>query len=77
MSENKSSKWPFIGGLFAGLVSGLILAPHWRGVAKGGIKAGIRAGRNLKEFSQKAMEELEDVTAEAAAELAQEEEAVR
>lgn len=58
---------------FAGLASGIVLTRNWRPLAKGGIKAGIRAGRKLKEVSQQAVEDIEDVTAEAVAELSEEE----
>lgn len=72
MDENKSNKLPFFGGLLAGLVSGVVLARHWRELTKGGIKASVRAGRKLKEISQQAIEDLEDVTAEATEELSEE-----
>jgi hypothetical protein len=57
----------------AGLASGIVLTKHWRPLAKGGIKAGIRAGRKVKEVSQQAVEDIEDVTAEALEELSEEE----
>lgn len=72
MSENKSNKLPFFGGLLAGVVSGVVIARNWRGLTKGGIKAGIRASRKLKEISQQAMEDIEDVAAEATEELSEE-----
>jgi hypothetical protein len=72
MNEDKSNKLPFFGGLLAGVVSGVVLARYWRGLAKEGIKTGIRAGRKIKEISQQAMEDLEDVAAEATEELSQE-----
>jgi hypothetical protein len=52
-----------------GLASGVALACSWRFLAKEGIKAGVRAGRKLKEVSQMAMDDLEDVSAEAFDEL--------
>lgn len=55
---------------FAGLFSGVVIAQNWRIISKEGIKIGIRAGRKVREFSQQAMEDLEDVTAEAIEELA-------
>lgn len=58
---------------FAGIVSGVALAQHWRGLTKGGIKVGIRAGRKLREFSQQAAEDIEDIAAEAIEELAEQE----
>lgn len=54
-----------------GLVSGVVLANWWRELAKEGIKLGIQAGHKINEISQKAKEELEDVAAEATAELVQ------
>jgi hypothetical protein len=52
-----------------GLASGVALACSWRFLTKEGIKAGVRAGRKLKEVSQMAMDDLEDVSAEAFSEL--------
>ena len=57
---------------FAGLVSGVVVANHWRSLTKEGIKAGIRTGRRLQELSHQALEDLEDVTAEATAEIVEE-----
>ncbi len=57
---------------FAGIVAGAVFAPGWRTAARKGIKAGIKGGRKIREFSQQAMEDLEDVAAEAANELAEE-----
>ncbi len=57
----------------AGVLSGIVLAQNWKGLSKGGIKAGIKAGRKLREFSQKALEDIEDVTAEALEELSEQE----
>lgn len=54
-----------------GLASGLVLAHSWKFLTKEGIKAGVIAGRKLKEVSQQAMEDMEDVRAEAMHELAQ------
>jgi hypothetical protein len=53
----------------AGIVAGAVLSPNWRSVAKKGIKAGIKGGRKLKELSQQAIDDLEDVAAEAAQEV--------
>ena len=58
---------------FAGLLSGVVIAQNWRVISKEGIKLGIRAGRKLSEASQQAVEDLQDVTAEALEELASEE----
>ena len=57
----------------AGLFSGIVIAQNWRTLSKGGIKMSIRAGRKVREISQQAMEDFEDVTAEALEELAREE----
>lgn len=56
---------------FLGLLSGLVLANHWKFLTKEGIKTGIRAGRKVKEFSQQALEDIEDIRAEVAEELAE------
>lgn len=58
---------------FVGIVSGVVLSKTWRPLTKQGIKAGIRAGRKIREFSQQAIEDLGDVTAEATEELIEEE----
>lgn len=52
-----------------GIVSGLVLARTWRVLAKEGIKYGIQAGRKVREISQQAMEDIEDIAAEATAEV--------
>lgn len=56
----------------AGLFSGIVITKNWRTLSKGGIKAGIRAGRKVRELSQQAIEDIEDVTAEALDELGKE-----
>ena len=56
-----------------GLVSGLVLSQYWRPLTKTGIKLGIRAGHKAREFSQQAMEDIGDLTAEATEELRAEE----
>ena len=48
-----------------GLASGIVLASTWRVLAKEGIKFGIHAGRKVREISQQAMEDIEDIAAEA------------
>lgn len=55
----------FIGGVIVGSV----VTRWWRVIAKEGIKAGILAGERFEELAHIAREELEDVTAEATAEL--------
>jgi hypothetical protein len=56
----------------AGLFSGIVISKNWRILSKEGIKAGVRAGRKVREFSQRALEDVEDVTAEAMEELGKE-----
>lgn len=63
-------KRTFFAGL-VGLASGVYLAQHWRELTKEGIKLGIRTGLKVREISQQAMEDIEDLTAEAAQELSQ------
>lgn len=58
-----------------GLTAGVLLAANWRPLAKKGIQAGIVAGRKLKEVSEQAMEDMEDLAAEATEELANKEQA--
>ncbi len=53
------------------LVVGLLayaVANSWRDIAKGGIRLGVRTGRRLAELSEKAVSDIEDLTAEAVAE---------
>ena len=63
-------KRTFFAGL-VGLASGVYLAQNWRVLTKEGIKLGIRAGLKVREISQQAMEDIEDLTAEATQELSQ------
>lgn len=71
MNESNMKKNVF----FVGLLSGLVLARTWKVVAKTGIKTGIRAGRKIKEISQQAVEDIQDLTAEATEELSEEDRA--
>jgi hypothetical protein len=57
----------------AGIVSGCALTVGWKVVAKEGIKTGIRAGKKLRELSRQALDDLEDIAAEAKEELSKEE----
>lgn len=54
-----------------GLLSGVVLSQTWKVITKEGIKAGIRAGRKFKELSEQALEDIEDIAAEAADEVSQ------
>jgi hypothetical protein len=54
---------------FVGLLSGVVLAYNWRVITKQGIKLGIQAGRKVREISQQALEDIEDVAAEATEEV--------
>ncbi|HEX7828884.1 MAG TPA: hypothetical protein VF787_04485 [Thermoanaerobaculia bacterium] len=56
-----------------GLIAGAAMKHKWRSIAKEGIKTGVRASRKIREISEEAMEELEDVAADAMAELDAEE----
>ncbi len=60
-----------------GVVSGLVLAHTWKLLAKEGIKTGIRTGRKIKELSQRALEDIQDLAAEATQELADQEREAR
>lgn len=59
------------GGLIfvVGLAAGVAVRHRWRKLAKESIKAGVRATRAIREVSEEAMEELEDIAAEAMAEV--------
>ena len=57
----------------AGFASGCFLALNWKTVTKQGIKAGVKAGRKVREVSRQALDDIEDVAAEAMDELAREE----
>jgi hypothetical protein len=54
-----------------GVLSGVVLSQTWKVITKEGIKAGIRAGRKFKELSQQAIEDIEDIAAEASEEVSQ------
>lgn len=60
----------FLGGLITGVASGVVLSQTWKVLMKEGIKAGILAGRKIREISQQAVEDVEDIAAEAANEVA-------
>jgi hypothetical protein len=61
----------FLGGLVTGIASGVVLSQTWKVLMKEGIKAGILAGRRIREVSQQAIEDVEDIAAEAAEEVAE------
>lgn len=67
----KKKKKLFLGGLVAGVASGVVLSQTWKLLMKQGIKAGILAGRKIREVSQQTMEDVEDIAAEAAQEVAE------
>lgn len=69
--QMKKSKAQRVGaiGFVIGAVAGALVATRWRELLKGTVKAGIQAGDKLREVSQKAREELEDVAAEVDEEL--------
>lgn len=60
-----------------GLLSGVVLSQTWKVITKEGIKAGIRASRKFRELSQQAMEDIEDIAAEASAEVSEKEQEAR
>lgn len=62
-------KWLYL----AGVVSGIVIAQNWKMLTKEGIKVSLRTGRKLKELTQQAMEDFEDVAAEAVEELGEQE----
>lgn len=67
----KKKKKLFLGGLVAGVASGVVLSQTWKVLVKQGIKAGILAGRKIREVSQQTLEDVEDIAAEAAQEVAE------
>lgn len=67
-NENNGMKKTFL----VGLALGVVISQFWRPLAKTGIKTGIRVGRKVKELSQQAMEDLNDMAAEAGEEIMQE-----
>ena len=61
----------FLGGLVSGIVSGIALSQTWKNLLKEGIKAGILAERRIREVTQQAIEDVEDIVAEAGQEVEQ------
>jgi hypothetical protein len=59
----------FWGGLLSGVASGIALSQMWKVLLKEGIKAGILAERRIREVTQQAIEDIEDVVAEAGHEV--------
>jgi len=55
----------------AGVVSGVVIAKHWKLLVKEGVKAGARAGQAVRRVSEEALEDIQDASAEALEELAQ------
>ncbi|MBD0324906.1 MAG: hypothetical protein ICV68_00660 [Pyrinomonadaceae bacterium] len=60
-----------------GLLSGVVLSRTWKTLTKEGIKVGIKAGRKFRELSQQAIEDIEDIAAEASEEVSQKGEGAR
>jgi len=60
-----------------GLASGVILAQNWRFLVKEGVKIGVKVGRGIKKVSAETLEDLEDASAEAMQDLAEEDETVQ
>ena len=68
-NQPSSKKTVFFLGLLSGVVSGLVLSGTWKPLTKGGVKAGTKGWRKVREVSQKAFEDIQDVVAEAHHEL--------
>ncbi|HEX7999708.1 MAG TPA: hypothetical protein VF528_15075 [Pyrinomonadaceae bacterium] len=60
-----------------GVLSGVVLSRTWKVLTKEGIKVGIKAGRKFRELSQQAIEDIEDIAAEASEEVSQKGEGAR
>lgn len=54
-----------------GVVSGVVIAKYWKPLVKEGVKAGVRAGQAVRRVSEEALEDIQDASAEALEELAQ------
>jgi hypothetical protein len=67
--QNSMKKWVYL----AGIASGIVIAQNWKMLTKEGIKVSVRGGRRLKELTQQAMEDFQDVAAEAVEELGEQE----
>ncbi len=60
-----------------GVASGLVLAQSWKFLVREGVKVGVKVGRGIKRVSAETLEDIEDASAEAMQDLAEEEEAAR
>ena len=57
-----------------GLASGVVLACSWKFLVKESVKIGVKVGRGVKRVSAETLEDLEDASAEAMQDLAEEDE---
>jgi hypothetical protein len=60
-----------------GLASGVVLAQSWRVLVKEGVKLGVKVGREVKKVSAETLEDIEDASAEAMQDLAEEDQVAR
>jgi hypothetical protein len=60
-----------------GLASGVVLAQNWKFLVKEGVKAGVKVGRGIKKVSAETLEDIEDASAEAMQDLAEEDQAAQ
>jgi hypothetical protein len=60
-----------------GLVSGAILVYSWKLLVKEGVKIGVTVGREIKKVSAATLEDIEDATAEAMQDMADQDQAGR
>jgi hypothetical protein len=58
-----------------GLASGVVLAFNWKLIVKESVKMGVKVGRGIKKVSAETLEDLEDASAEAMHDLAEEDRA--
>ena len=60
-----------------GLASGVVLAQNWKFLVKEGVKVGVKVGRGIKKVSAETLEDIEDASAEAMQDLAEEDQVAR
>ena len=58
-----------------GLASGVVLATFWKSIVREGVKIGVKVGREVKRVSAETLEDMEDATAEAMQDLAEQDQA--